>query len=187
MTPRAHALFADLQEAAGRSFHAAGWAGVLGFALLLFAVSFDFTGNRTLEAEAASLRQEARALVARQHRPVRAESSERQRLEQFYAGLPGVTRLPDLLVRLHGYALARGVVLDRADYRTTVEVGTPLERVTLDLPAHGSYPMLRAWLDDLYVEMPELAVESLSIHRERIDAPLLEAQVRLTLFLRRSP
>ncbi|WP_374485576.1 GspMb/PilO family protein [Zoogloea sp.] len=187
MSARARILLADVQESAGRAFRRAGWAGVLGFALLVCALSFDYSGNHALEAEVESLGQEAQALARRLHQPARPQASARQRLEAFYAGFPVGTTLPDLLVRLHGHAQARGVALERADYRTAAEAGTPLERVTLDLPARGSYPVLRAWLDDLVAEMPELALESVSLRRERIDEPQLEARVQLAFFLRRAP
>lgn len=187
MSARTRILLADVQESAGRAFRRAGWAGVLGFALLVCALSFDYSGNHALEAEVESLGQEAQALARRLHHPARPQASARQRLEAFYAGFPVGTTLPDLLVRLHGHAQARGVALERADYRTAAEAGTPLERVSLDLPARGSYPVLRAWLDDLVAEMPELALESVSLRRERIDEPQLEARVQLAFFLRRAP
>jgi hypothetical protein len=176
---------ARLQEALLRSFRAAGWAGVLGIALLGFALSFDLSGNRALADEADALQRQTHAL--RRAKPAPLAESERARLERFYAGFPPADELPDILVRLSGYALARGVHLDKADYRSAAESGTPLEKVSLELPARGTYPVLRAWLSDVLDEMPEVAVAGLSLKRQGIASGEVEAQLRLVIYLRRAP
>lgn len=174
-------------ESAGRSARAAGLPGVVGIALALAALSFDLSGNQALEAEADALRQQTRATERRLRQPARVEPSARARLEAFNAGFPEADRLPELLGRLHGHALARGVQLDKADYRSTVEALSPLERISLELPARGAYAPLRAWLDDVLAEMPEVALEHLSLRRPTMDATLLEARVRLVILVRRRP
>lgn len=182
------ARWSALQESAVRTFRAAGWAGVVGIALSVFAVCFDLSGNRALEAEADALDQEARALHQRlRAHPDAAIVSDRARLERFYGQFPDADGLPDLLVRLHGYALARGLHLDRAEYRAAPEGGTPLERVTLELPARGPYPVLRTWLADVLAEMPEVALDGLSLRRASLATPEVEAQLRFVVFLRRQP
>jgi len=176
-----------IRESAGRSFRRAGAAGVAGVALALFAVSFDLSGNRSLDAEADSLQQESRALSRRLRQPAPVALSERGRLEAFHAGFPGAAALPDLLRRLHGHALARGVEVDKADYRTAADTASPLERITLELPARGPYGALRGWITDVLAEMPEVAVEHLSLQRAAIGVPALEARVRFVIFVRRRP
>lgn len=179
-------MLAELRESGLRALNAAGWAGVLGIGLCVFAVSFDLTGNRALADEADQLRREARSLAKtqRQHRRV-PEVSERERLAAFYAGLPLAERLPELLLRLHGHALARGVPTDKADYRVQAVAGTPLEQVSLELPVRASYPAIRQWLDDVRAGMPELALDDLAFRRADIGKPDIEARVRFVIFLRR--
>ncbi|HMW53258.1 MAG TPA: hypothetical protein PLN96_16185 [Zoogloea sp.] len=155
--------------------------------MLLLALAADGLVNRTLAAEAEALRQEARVVVSLRVRPLSPEESDRQRLDRFYASFPDSAGLPDRLIRINGYALARQVAVDRAEYRSSKEPGTPLERVTLNVPAHGDYPTLRAWLGDVLTDMPELAVESLSLKRSTIADPVLEAQVHLAIFLKSVP
>ncbi|HNA66455.1 MAG TPA: hypothetical protein PK229_01750 [Rhodocyclaceae bacterium] len=182
------ARWATLHESAVRTFRAAGWAGVVGVALTVFAVCFDLSGNRALEAQADALEQETRSLRQRlRTHPEGVAVPERTRLERFYGAFPATDALPDLLVRLHGYALARGLKLDRADYRSAPEGGTPLERVTLELPARGPYPVLRTWLADVLAEMPEVALDGLSLRRASMATPEVETQVRFVVFLRRQP
>lgn len=178
---------ARLRESAGRRFRALGPVGVAGITLALFAVSFDLSGNRALLDEAESLRQETRALHRRLRQPVPAAVPERRRLERFHAGFPDAAALPGLLERVHGYALARGVAVDKAEYRSAAEAGSPLERISLELPARAPYGALRAWMGDVLAGMPEVALAHLAMQRPAIDAAVVEARVRFVIFVRRRP
>ena len=176
---------AALREAGLRGFHAAGWAGVLGIGLGVFALSFDLTGNRALADEADTLHQQARSLARSQRQRSAPVASDRERLDAFYARLPPAGSLPELLVRLHGHALARGLPTDKADYRVQALPGTPLEKVSLDLPVRGSYPAIRSWLADVLAAMPALALDELALRRADIGKPDIEARVRFVIFVRR--
>lgn len=174
-----------LQASGLRIFRAAGWAGVVGVALAAFAVTFDMTGNRALEDEAESLRGQSRSLGKSLRKRAAPVLSERERLEAFHAGFPSADGLSDLLLRLHGHALARGVATDKADYRAALISGTPLEQVSLELPVRGAYPEIRNWLTDVLAAMPEVALDGLSFKRADIGSPDVEARVRFVIFLRR--
>jgi Tfp pilus assembly protein PilO len=176
---------ADFRDAGLRSFRAAGWAGVIGIALAAFAVTFDLTGNRALEDEADTLRGQHRSLARTQRQRAAPALSGRERLEAFYGGFPAADGLPDLLLRVHGHALARGVTTDKADYRAAPVSGTPLEQVSLELPVRGAYPEIRGWLADVLEHMPEVALDGLAFRRADIGSPELEARVRFIVFLRR--
>lgn len=178
----------DMQESTIRLCRSAGWAGVIGSGLLVFAVSFDYFGNRTLAVQTDALQQEGRLLARRLRQPIAMPAvSDRQRVDAFYASLPQSGELPDLLVRLHGHALARGVRVESATFRSTPEPGTPLERITLELPAQGSYLLLRAWLNDIQTAMPEMALDSISLKRDSIAEPDVQVRMRFLVFLRRGP
>lgn len=176
---------AGFREAGLRSFHAAGWAGVMGMALAAFAVTFDLTGNRAMEDAADALRGQARSLARAQRQRTAPVISSRDRLEAFYGTSPSVEGLPDLLLRLHGHALARGVTTDKADYRAAPVTGTPLEQVSVELPVHAAYPDIQGWLADVLEHMPEVALDGLAFKRADIGSPEVEARVRFVIFLRR--
>lgn len=176
---------AGFREACLRSFHAAGWAGVMGMALAAFAVTFDLTGNRAMEDAADALRGQARSLARAQRQRTAPVITPRDRLEAFYGTFPSVEGLPDLLLRLHGHALARGVTTDKADYRAAPVTGTPLEQVSLELPVHAAYPDIQGWLADVLEHMPEVALDGLAFKRADIGSPEVEARVRFVIFLRR--
>lgn len=169
---------------AQRIVRSAGWAGVLGAALTAFAVAFDISGNRPLAEEADALYRQTRSLLRQQRHAVTPPPTERERLDAYYGAFPAGDGLPDLLVRIHGYALARGLAADKAEYRSTPLTGTPLEQVALELPLHGCYAALRLWLGDLQAELPAVAVDGLQLKRAEIGAEELDARVRLVIFLR---
>lgn len=182
-------MSAPLQSVAGwllRQGRGLGWAGALGLALLAFAGAFAASANlpaRDKLAESQHSLDELRTVLARRTRP---EPGPRERMSRFYAGFPVATELPKVLLRLHGYALARGVVSQRADYRESAEAGTPLTRVLVTLPVKGAYPQLQAWLADVSLEMPQVGLEELRFSRENIGQHELDAEVRFVVFLRRA-
>jgi len=100
---------------------------------------------------------------------------------------PEAAALLGLLERVHGHALARGVEVDKAEYRSAVDAGSPLERISLELPARAPYGALRAWIGDVLAGMPEVALEHLALQRPAIDAAVVEARVRFVVFVRRGP
>lgn len=177
---------AALRDEGRRTFQAAGWAGVVGISLCVFALSFDLTGNRALADAADALHQQARSLAKGQRQRSVPVASDRERVDAFYAGLPPASSLPELLLRLHGHALARGVPTEKADYRVQALPGTPLEKVSLELPVRGSYPAIRQWLADVQAGMPALALDELALRRADIGKADIEARVRFVIFVRRA-
>lgn len=182
--PRLAGGLASLRADAQRILRGAGWAGALGVALTVFALAFDASGNRPIADEADTLDRQTRSLLRQQRHAVPPPPTERDHLDTYYRAFPAGDGLPDLLVRIHGYAQARGLAADKAEYRSTLVTGTPLEQVALELPLHGRYAALRLWLGDLLAELPEVAVDGLLLKRADIGAEELEARVRLVIYLR---
>lgn len=178
---------AEWLEEVRRTFAATRWAGATGCTLLVFAVCFDLSGNRALETASQAATAEARLLSRRLRAPGVPRDTPGRSLASFHAGFPAATELPDLLARVYGLAVARGVRVERTEYRSAVEAGLPLERVSLDLPASGAYPALRAWMGDLLAETPGLALESVALKRADMGGETLEAQLRVSLWLRKTP
>jgi Tfp pilus assembly protein PilO len=179
---RSFARYAVVQ---GRSL---GWAGALGAALLAFATAFWFSGAQPARERLFEAQRDLDTLRAELARPGRLEPGPRERVSGFYAGFPVRAELPDILLRLHGYALARGVTSQRADYREAGDAaGTPLVRVIVALPVKGRYPQLRAWIADVMSELPQVGLDELRISRDTVGREELEAEARFVVFLRRVP
>jgi hypothetical protein len=116
-----------------------------------------------------------------------AVMDDRERLSSFYGGFFSVAELPVRLRRLSELAAGRGVALQRTDYRSALETGTPLLRTTLVTSIDGEFGSIHVWLADVLREMPDVALESLHVTRATVDSTTVEADVRLQLYLRRLP
>ena len=177
------AAIALLRERLGRIVLRAGWAGGVGVALLVVAAVFSqVTDTATEERRAALASERARLLRGEVRRE--PEVNERERLKAFYQRFPVATDLPEVLRRLHEHATARGVSLQRTDYRSSAEAGTPLLQVTLTIPVNGEFANLYGWLAEVLREMPEVALETLNVKRPAANSTVVEAEVRLQLYLR---
>lgn len=167
---------------------ALGWGGALGLALLAFAAAFWFSGAQPARVRVAEAQRDLDSLRTELARPGNPELGPRERASAFYNAFPTRAELPDLLLRLHGYALARGVASQRADYREASDAtGTPLVKVIVALPVKGRYPQVRAWLADILAELPQVGLEELRIARDGVERADLEAEARFVVFLRRAP
>lgn len=164
----------------------AGWAGALGVVLITIGlVSGLLVDRHVADVRRELAREHARLLRAQATAATGQVDSERTRLARFYAKrFPGESELPARLARVYAAADTHGIAIRRADYRMAAEPATPLRRVSLSLPLQGDFARIHAWLRDLLVQLPELALEGLSIRRAGSEASTLEAEIRLVLFVR---
>lgn len=182
-------LAARLSEHAVRALRRAGWAGGLGAILAVAALAVYLGGHASIEARREALDAERERLM----RAGTAESAARpqpaagERLADFYAGFPTLQALPRTLTRLHTLADAHALDLERTDYRSAEEPGTPLVRVALSLPVRGDFGQIYGWLSALLGDMPEVALGALSVRRDDSEIGLVDAEVELSVFVRRAP
>jgi hypothetical protein len=103
-------------------------------------------------------------------------------LEDFYAFFDNNEDTTDSLAKLHAIAKSVGVEMRTAEYRMR-STGTRLTRYELALPLAGSYSQVRAFLANALQEIPTLSLDQLSLRRERANDGLVQADVRLSLYL----
>lgn len=175
-----------LKERAGRAVLAMSWAGAAGLALLLLALALGVRTSAVHESRRAALASERAELLRQETEPERGED-RRTRLEAYYEAFPEAVALPARLQRLSELASAHALRLPRTDYRSTVEAGSPLLAVGLVIPVEASFGDLYSWLGELLREMPEVALESLVVRRDDPASDVVEADVRLQLYLRGRP
>jgi hypothetical protein len=72
---------------------------------------------------------------------------------------------------------------DRACKSTTAEATESLARYTIVLPVKTDYAALRRFTRDVLRELPGLAMEEVSLRRSDAKSPLLDAQLRLVLYV----
>ena len=168
-----------------RFLDALGAAGVAGVGVLLFCLPFYFTALAPAQAEVkrrnAAERLQTRSPIERL--PVNDGAAD---LERFYSRFPRVDRLPAELDALYAHAKVSKVQLLQGEYRMESK-GVAMAAYHVTLPVRGSYPQLRQFVGRVLKEMPTTSLDAVRFERKRAADAQLEAQVRLTIYLRKGP
>lgn len=161
-----------------------GACGMAALGLLAAALAFFVVALRPLEARDDRLgRQLARAAPQAHASGSRLDAAAASAdLEGFYRFFDTGRDTVEWLAKLYGIGKAVGLELGSGDYRLR-ETGTRLQRYELTLPLAGSYSQIRAFVKNALLEVPVLALEQVSIRRERASDEIARAEVRFTLYL----
>jgi hypothetical protein len=164
-----------------RLLDALGPAGIAGIGVALFCVAFYFNA---LAPAAAEL--ERRTVATEKRVPVVEPSRDdpAAELERFYSRFPPIERLPSELDALYAHAKVARVQLRQGEYRMA-PAGGPLTAYHVTLPVRGSYPQLRQFVGRVLQDMPTTSLDALRFERKKAADAQLEAQVRLTIYLRK--
>jgi Tfp pilus assembly protein PilO len=161
------------------------WPGLAGLGLLLFTLGLMAVGIQASRQRLDALAQEATTLADRLGK--RADAgvpvSGRGQLANFYAFFPLTDNVPELLGRINRAAHEHELMLEKGEYKLSREADFRLARYQMTLPVSGDYAKLRGFVNDVLDVVPAAALEELTMKRESIDLPQLEARVRFTLFL----
>jgi hypothetical protein len=163
-----------------RILDALGAAGVAGVGVLLFCGAFYF--NALAPATAELERRNEAALKGVPAQGMRDDPAAE--LERFYSRFPSVERLPGELDTLYAHAKQSRVQLLQGEYRMA-PAGGPLTAYHVTLPVRGSYPQLRQFVGRVLQDMPTTSLDALRFERKKAADAQLEAQVRLTIYLRK--
>lgn len=97
--------------------------------------------------------------------------------------MPSGRTLPQWLSRMFAIARELNVVLDIGEYRYSHGKDEPFGRYQIEVPMNADYPTLRVFLAKVMNEMPFIALDDLSISRGEVSGAVVEARVKMTLFL----
>jgi hypothetical protein len=163
-----------------------GRSGVVGIALLGFTVAFYFSAVAPLATELASLGAEADDLDRRLQMGGASASkgTPAEQLATFYAFFPSPQSSPDWLGKINAAARAKGLVLRSGEYKLERSADQRLARYQITLPVAGSYAQIRGFVGQVLADVPAVALEEITLRRESVSSPTLEARIRLTLYLR---
>ena len=160
-----------------------GWGGWLAFAMLVLAALVQWTAvapaQLTVRTLQAGLRDGHTAVPA----ALSAGATEARRLAAFFGQLPDDGSSVAAMEKLLAAARANNVELDRGDYHQSHVKGEPVSRLELTLPVKGDYRAIRHFLAQALSDLPSMALDSVVFSRNRIDDPLVEAQIKLTLYM----
>lgn len=161
------------------------WPGLVGLGLILFTAGLTAVSIQSTRQRLHALNDEAASLSSRlgQRAGANAPASGRSQLSNFYAFFPLTHNVPELLGRIYQAATHNQVVLEKGEYKLTRESDFRLARYQITLPVSGDYARVRGFVNDVLEAVPSVALDELTLKRESIDQPELEARVRFSLFL----
>jgi len=168
-----------------RLLDALGPAGVAGVGVLLFCLPFWFTALAPAQAD---VKRRTAAAERQARHPAQAQlepGDHAAELERFYSRFPKIDRLPVELNALYAHAKVSKVQLLQGEYRMESK-GGGLSAYHVTLPVRGSYPQLRQFVGRVLKEMPTTSLDGVRFERKKAADAQLEAQVRLTIYLRKT-
>lgn len=163
-----------------------GWPGTLGIGLLVFSVVFFVVGIIPERQRFESLRSEIETLRARNGLALTNEETTPSRLAQlqtFYEFFPALATVPAWLSKIHSAAETRGLHLEKGDYKLIRENDQKLARYQITFPVKGSYQQIRTFVNDVLSAAPAAALEDITLKREGVGNPVLDAEIKVTLYV----
>jgi len=172
-------------QAAHRA-RAIGPAGQLGIGILAVSALVVLFVLRPMHAEhsrvEASVREAARTRSSAE--PPRRTSAAEQ-LAVFEQGFVADAGIPAAVGRLLEIASRHRMRIEQAEFKLASEAGQPLQRYAMAMPVRGDYRAVRRFVQEALRTQPGLALEELSLRRTDPRAPVVEAQLRFVLFVRK--
>ena len=162
-----------------------GVPGVIGIGLLLFSAGLYHAWIAPAQAEAAAIQDKAARARERAGLPATRHAAE-EPLAEFYAYFPPAANVPELLQKLYELADRQGLTLPNGEYKLAAGTDERLVAYEAMLPMQGSYPQLHKFIVTVLNELPNVALDELKLERQQSTETAVDAQVRLTFFLRAS-
>lgn len=180
--------------------HGAGWC--LSLLLLALAGLLDIAAVQPQKGQVELLHNNLTNAVraSGSHEPASADSramSDFDLQAELLDQLPFQSSLPAQIIALQQLAKSHEVSILQISYSNSVAWGKEdvkgaipagaMERVRLTLPVMARYGKLRAWLESILREFPNASLDGLNVKRRTASDHLLEAEVRISIWLRAGP
>ena len=176
-----------LRGQARRSLRRLGRPGILALGVLVACPAWYFSAIIPAQERLQSAQANARSLHERIARSATAMGTNQrtveQQLSEFYRIFPGEKSSPHWLEKLLAVAENHGLSLDQGEYIAAPDKTTKLVRFQITLPVKGEYLKIRKFLAALPTELPIMALENVQFQRQKIADPVVEAKIRLVLYL----
>lgn len=161
-----------------------GWQGMAGIVLLALAGAFLMLALKPLEKETVFMRSHldvARSKTAMQSRTFSLGDRQKE-LGVFFDSLPAEQDVTDILASIYSVAEANGLEFKQAEYRLN-DKDRPRVEYGIVFPVEGEYAKIRFLVSRVLADHPAIALDQIKFQRDRINNPILKAEIRLTLFL----
>lgn len=164
-----------------------GWIGTAGLGLLVMCLAFYLSALRPTQARLDQLHTNVTSLHDRIQDPAGAMRANRdtpaQQLVAYYQSFPAQESTPDWLDKIYKAARNQNIPLEQGEYRANRDNTGKLVRYQVTLPVKGTYLQLRQFLAAVLTDIPIAALDHISFERQKIGDEVIEAKIRLTLYL----
>jgi hypothetical protein len=103
------------------------------------------------------------------------------------ASLPPRREAPEVVAKVYEEAKAAGIELPRGQYEYVPARDGVAARYRMTFPVRASYPQIRSFLDRTLIALPAVSVEGLRIERKSVGDGTVEAEVKLSAYVRGEP
>ncbi len=166
------------------------WAWMISFVLLTACLAFYITvvkparqELKEVRAHLSILKNDEKQLV--QTLQVEAGKAPAGQLDVFYQSFPSEDAVPDALAELIDIAKAQGLNPKQAEYRIIRNHPGELLSYQITLPIQGGYTKIIAFTFEMLGKIPNLSLDNISFHRQKIGDNQVEAMLWMTLYIKR--
>lgn len=118
---------------------------------------------------------------------IQADAADTNRLTDFYVVLGEKQVVEQQLKTLFDIAQKNGMRLGSANYRFAADPHSRLTTWQIALPVKATYPQVRQFIEQLLLAIPFASLDELRFKRDAISSPMLEVQLRFSLYLLAGP
>lgn len=155
-----------------------GAATIAGIAAVVLALTLFIANNLPQGSAIAALRGQLAQLVPATKGAIAPLSGSA------LAALPPRGQAPEIVAKILEEARAAGVELPRGQYEFVPARDGVAARYRMTFPVHATYPQLREFMDRTLVALPAVAVEGMRIERKAVGDPGVDAELRLSAYVR---
>ena len=162
-----------------------GWQGISGIFLFALAGIFSIVALDPLEREVSFMHNRLdgeRSKAAMQSRTF-SLGDRQQELARFFDSLPAEEDVTDVLAKVYAIAEASGVGFKQAAYHLE-DRNSPRMEYKITFSVQGDYARVRSFVAHVLAENPAIGLDRISFQRDKVNDPVLKADIQLMLFLR---
>jgi hypothetical protein len=159
-----------------------GTAGLTGLALLVAAIVLFMANNLPQSSAIYALKAQVLRLAPLGKAAVVAPGGG-----TVLAALPQRDDAPTVVGKVFEQAEAAGVELAKGQYEFVPARDGVAARYRMTFPVRTTYPKLRDFMDRTLVALPAVAVEGLRVERKNVGDETVEAELKLSAYVRSEP
>jgi hypothetical protein len=156
-----------------------GMAATAGIATVVLAATLFLANNLPQGAAVAALKSQLLRMA-----PVGKGASVAAPVGASLASLPPRGEAPNVVAKILEEANAAGVELPRGEYEYVPARDGVAARYRMTFPLRASYPKIREFMDRTLVALPAVAVDGLRIERKNVGDDSVDAELKLSAYVR---